>query len=185
MTSFRGFAPLAFGLAALVALTACPSQSHRIPKSELYALAQEPPEQRGERVRVVQSLGGADEPPQPAPHVRAGVSVYVVAPLWVDGTPHHHRYRGGGASHGGGVAGGSGRGLARAQKEDAKSWLVIGAIVAGALALTEGIRYDGWVKLHPMQPVHLWGPYGEDTWMPPATVTPGVRTEQRRRGTNA
>ena len=43
-----------------------------------------------------------------------------------------------------------------------------------ALAFTEGVRYDGWVKVHPMQPVHLWGPYGEYTWMPLAHVTPDV-----------
>src|SRR5215216_3193702 len=93
MTSLRRLLLDGLAVAALLAVTGCPSQSHRIPKSELYALSQTPPESRGERVRVVQSLGSTDEPPQPAPHVRGGVSVVVVAPIWVDGTPHHHRYR--------------------------------------------------------------------------------------------
>lgn len=175
MTSFRRLPPVALAMASLIPLTGCPSQSHRIPKSELYALSQTPPESRGERVRVIQSLGDSDTPPQPAPPVRASVSVYVAAPIWVGGTPRYHRYRGGPAR--GGAVGGSrfgGGGVARAQKEEAKAWLVVAAVVAGALALTEGIRYDGWAKLHPMQPVHLWGPYGEYTWMPLAHVTPDV-----------
>jgi hypothetical protein len=175
MTSLRRLLLDGLAVAALLAVTGCPSQSHRIPKSELYALSQTPPESRGERVRVVQSLGSTDEPPQPAPHVRGGVSVVVVAPIWVDGTPHHHRYRQSGPSRASG--GGSrfgGRNLAGSQKQEAKAWLVVAAVVAGALAFTEGIRYDGWVKLHPMQPVHLWGPYGEYTWMPLAHVTPEV-----------
>jgi len=176
MKSLRPFLPLGLAMAALLPLTACPGPSYRIPKSELYALSQTPPETRGEHVRVVQSLGDADTPPQPAPPVRAGVSVYVVAPIWIDGTPHHHRYhdRGPRRVNGGGGGGFGGRDLARGQKQEAKAWLVVAAVVAGALALTEGIRYDGWVKLNPMQPVHLWGPYGEYTWMPLAHLTPDV-----------
>src|SRR5690606_27728348 len=46
--------------------------------------------------------------------------------------------------------------------------------VAGALVFTEGTRYDGWVGLHPMHPVHLYGPGGEYTWMPLAHLTPEV-----------
>lgn len=167
-------APLVPALLLLLPTTGCPSANHRIPRGELLALSESPPETRGERVRVVQSLGNADEPPAPAPPVRTSVAVYVAAPLWIDGTPHHHRHRtvrhrsaGGGAVFGG-------RNVAKGAKEEAKAWLVVAAVVAGALALTEGIRYDGWVKVHPMQPVHLWGPYGEYTWMPLAHVTPDV-----------
>ncbi|HLU65108.1 MAG TPA: hypothetical protein VKZ63_02460, partial [Kofleriaceae bacterium] len=60
------------------------------------------------------------------------------------------------------------------KKETGKAWLVVAAVAAGALALTEGIRYDGAVAVHPMHPVHLWGPYGEYTWMPLAHITPEV-----------
>jgi hypothetical protein len=174
MTSLRRLQTLALAVVGLIPLTGCPSQNHRIPKSELYALSQTPPESRGEHVRVIQSLGDSDTPPQPAPPVRASVSVYVAAPIWVGGTPRHHRHTGGGAVRGGSPGGGGGRGLANAQKQEAKAWLVVAAVVAGALALTEGIRYDGWTRLHPMQPVHLFGPYGEYTWMPLAHVTPDV-----------
>jgi len=165
--------PYVFALALLVT-TGCPSASHRVSRGELLELAQQPPENRGENVRVVQSLGGADQPPEPAPRVRAGVSVYVAAPIWVGGSPRYHRHRAPRAhSSGGGIVNRRSN-VARAQKEEAKVWLVVAAVVAGALAFTEGVRYDGWVKLHPMHPVHLWGPYGEYTWMPLAHVTPDV-----------
>jgi hypothetical protein len=177
MRRSRRFLPIAIALACLVPLTGCPSTNHRISHSELLELSHRPPGARGERVRVVQSLGDADEPPQPAPPVRAGVAVYVAAPIWVGGSPRYHRH---GTSSvyrraDGSVVRRSSRGdVARAKKDEAKAWLIIAAVAAGALALTEGIRYDGWVRLHPMHPVHLWGPYGEYTWMPLAHVTPDV-----------
>jgi hypothetical protein len=174
MKSLKSSLLVGVAVAALVPLTGCPGPSYRIRKSELVALSQKPPETRGDQVRVVQSLGSADTPPQPAPRVRGGVSVYVAAPIWIGGTPHHHRHRGPSRVGGSGGGGFGGRNLAGRQKEDAKAWLVVAAVVAGALALTEGIRYDGWVKVDPMQPVHLWGPYGEYTWMPLAHVTPDV-----------
>jgi hypothetical protein len=175
-SSLRRFGLPAIALATLLPTTGCPSASHRVTRGELLELTRQPPETRGERVRVVQSLGGADQPPEPAPRVRAGVSVYVAAPIWVGGSPRYHRYRGSGRGYRGDGGGGFYKrsNVARGQKEEAKAWLIVAGVVAGALALTEGIRYDGWVKVHPMQPVHLWGPYGEYTWMPLAHVTPDV-----------
>ena len=55
---------------------------------------------------------------------------------------------------------------AKANKDEAKWWIVVAALTGGVLALTEGFRWDGWVSMHPMQPVHLYGPSGEYTWMP-------------------
>jgi hypothetical protein len=164
--------PLAVILAA--ALGGCASQSHRIPREDLMVLAQTDPSARGAKVRVIQGLGNELDPP-PAPRASGGVDVVVVAPIWVDGTPHHHGHvHGGGGGGGGPTSPGGGSQLAKAKKEDAKALLVVAAVVAGALALTEGLRYDGWVRLHPMHPVHLYGPYGEYTWMPLAQVTPDV-----------
>lgn len=165
---------------ASLALTSagCPNENYRIKRSELMALSQQPPEMRASRVRVVQGLGDQDTPPEPAPPVSGSVSVVVVAPIWVGGTPRRHNYASGPVhqhSHGG--VGGPSRGggnVAQANKESAKAALIIGAIAATALAVTEGVRYDGWVAVHPMHPVHLWGPYGEYTWMPLAEVTPEV-----------
>ncbi len=163
---------------ALLAVTSagCPNENYRIKRDELMALSQQPPETRSTRVRVVQGLGDQDTPPEPAPQVRGGVSVIVVAPIWVGGTPHRHNYasRGPVNQHSHGGVPGRGGNVAAANKESAKAALVIGAIAATALAFTEGVRYDGWVAVHPMHPVHLWGPNGEYTWMPLADVTPEV-----------
>jgi hypothetical protein len=79
----------------------------------LMALSPHPPETRSTRVRVVQGLGDQDTPPEPAPRVRGGASVIIVAPIWVGGTPRRHSH---GApvqhSHGGGGFKGGGSNLA-------------------------------------------------------------------------
>jgi hypothetical protein len=159
----------------------CLSRSHRISHTELVRLSHVAPEQRGEKVRVVQNLGHQEDPPE-ANHVHAGVGVYVEAPIWVDGTPRHHQNTGtGGTStgsgnvHPGGKSSGKGvgnmvSGKGDSKKADAKAWFVLAAIAAGALAVTEGARYDGWVRVHPMMPVHLFGPYGEYTVLPLASI---------------
>ena len=53
---------LAVTLAALVIGTGCGSQSYRIPNHELYRLSMLPPEQRGQRVRVVQETHETEVP---------------------------------------------------------------------------------------------------------------------------
>jgi hypothetical protein len=170
---------LPFLAVALLALTSagCPNQNYRLKRGELMALSQQPPETRSSRVRVVQGLGDQDTPPEPAPRVRGGASVIIVAPIWVGGSPRRHNHGGGGVhSHGAGGGGfkGGGSNVAASKKESAKVVLILAAIAAGALAVTEGVRYDGWVGVHPMHPVHLWGPNDEYTWMPLAEVTPEV-----------
>jgi hypothetical protein len=128
--------------------TGCLSSTHVIPHDDLVALAQTPPEQRGERVRVIQGFSGADEPPS-APHVGVGVGVIVTDPVPVTpvGAPNPYN-------------------TAKGSKEQAKWWIVVAAITGVVLAATEGMRWDGWVAMHPEQPVHLYGPYGEYTWVP-------------------
>ena len=143
-------------LAILITSPACLSKSHVIPQGELQKLAQTDPQVRGQRVRVLQSFAGQSEPP-PAPRVDNGPNVGVVV---VDPTP-------------GPVARSTLRGgSAKSAKENAKAWLVIAAAVAVGAALTEGARYDGWVELHPMHPVHLFGWDGRYQWVPLAQLTP-------------
>ena len=161
-------------LAALSLSAGCASSSHTIPQGELMDLSQRPPEERGKSVRVIQDLGG-EAPPSHAPPVGARASVYVAAPIWVGGTPRaRHSPRASGShqvvSHSSSRFGG----LAEARKGSAKAWYVVAAVVAGALVFTEGIRYDGWVDVHPMHPVHLYGYDGSYTWMPLAHITPDV-----------
>ena len=47
---------------ALLSTTACLSTSHRVSKGELQKLVTVAPEQRGDQVRVVQSIGSSDDP---------------------------------------------------------------------------------------------------------------------------
>lgn len=166
---------LALPVAIVVAATTgCASTAYHIPKKDLMALAQTPPAERGKHVRVIQGLGSEDAPPE-APHAHAGVAVIVEEPIWVGGAPRYRHRAEPVVDHRTGPGpqlGGSD--LAKAKKDDAKEWLVVAAVVAGALALTEGMRYDGWAELSPMHPVHLYGPGGEYTWMPLADVTPDV-----------
>ncbi len=165
--------------------TGCLSTSHRVSKGELMKLSQVAPEQRGEKVRVVQGVGNSEGPPR-AERVNNNTVVVVHSPVWVDGRPHHHghHHEGSATSHtntgGGTVGGGSGGGksnsggtnLAKGKKDSAKALLVLAAAAAVGLAATEGARYSGWVKLHPMHPVHLYGQYGEYTVLPLAHIDP-------------
>ncbi len=157
----------AISLAAMLA-TGCLSSAHRISKGNLQQIAQAPPEQRSQRVRVVQAFHG-DEPPKAQPV--SGTTVVVVG----GGHHHHDERRGGGHGGGGGRAGGStpapGKG-AKAASKDSKAWIILAAAVAVGLAVTEGTRFDGWVDLHPMHPVHLYGPYGQYRMVPMAQLTP-------------
>jgi len=131
---------------ALLLATGCLSSVHEIPRNDLRQLANQDPNTRGQRVRVIQQFAGREAPPRAQP-VRAGATVYVSVPV---GHSHH--------SHSGGGL----RRLKGADKaDDAKALIVVAAIVAVAVAATEGARYDGWVELHPMHPVHIYGPYGE------------------------
>jgi len=166
---------LGFSLAS----AGCLSSSHRIGKSELLRLSRTAPEQRGNHVRVVQSVGGREAPPRAEP-VQSTTVVYVESPVWVDGSPRRHDYyensrASASTSTGGGNVGGghhhSRFGNVAAGKKDAgKALLIIAAAAAVGLAFTEGARYDGWVKVHPMQPVHLYGRYGGYTVLPLAQI---------------
>lgn len=166
---------------ALVALGAvsgagCLSSTHRIPNDELLALSHMEPAARAGSVRVVQNLGHQSEPP-PAPQVHTHTHVVIGGPVWVGGHPERRGPNAVITSEDGSsrsVAPARGGDVADSKKEDAKVLLVLAAIAAGALAVTEGARYDGWVQLHPMHPVHLYGADGYYTWMPLADVTPDV-----------
>ena len=71
---------------ALVAAmaTGCLGNTHVIPRGELQSLAQQDPQTRGERVRVVQQFIAADDPPAAVP-VQGGfhAGVHVSVPVHV------------------------------------------------------------------------------------------------------
>src|SRR5690606_31876438 len=69
---------------------------------------------------------------------------------------------------------------AKSASDRAAFWIIVAAAAAVGLAATEGARYDGWVELHPMHPVHLYGWDGQYRQMPLAYVAPGGATWSRR-----
>lgn len=153
----------------------CLQSTHKIPRGELQRLSMLPPEERGQSVRVIQDLGG--EQPPAAGRVDAGTRVDVIIfpeiHIGGGGRPPPRPPEGvrpGGSGH---SSGGGGGGLAGMKADEAWVLVLIAATFAIVLAATEGSRYDGWVALHPMHPVHLWGPGGY-TVLPLAHIDPGT-----------
>ena len=157
---------VAAGLAMSLAASGCVSQTYRIPPAELARLAATPPDQRGQSVRVVQELANAEEPAE-SPHVAVGAEVVIVPGPVMHPEPTRPspppRGTGGGNffnSHRGDNA-----------KAEAIAYLALAVTALVVLAATEGERYDGWIQMHPMMPVHLWGPGGY-TVLPLAQIDP-------------
>jgi hypothetical protein len=148
--------PIAIAVAIAVAQAGCLSQTYKIPRRELTRLAETPPEQRGAGVRVVQEFGTADAPP-PAGRVSTSTQIVIVGGV---GTHHHHGGGGPRPAPGGPRPGGPRGSLAKNKSDEAWVWVVLAAGAAVGLAVTEGARYDGWVEVHPMHPVHVYGPWG-------------------------
>jgi hypothetical protein len=169
---------IAVVMAGLLVGTGCAANSYRIPSSELQRLAQLPPEQRSQRVLVSQELTDTEVVPAqpvnseteivwiPDIHVSAGFSGGVHGGR--AGVPVSGHSAGGGG--GGGVHGLSGGGSDG--KAAAVAVLVIAAVILVAAAGIEGSRFDGWVRLHPMHPVHLIGKDGSQAIMPLAWIDP-------------
>jgi len=152
---------LSSALAIVAALSGlgCLSNTYTVRQKELQRLVTVAPEKRGEKVEVVQRVG-ADEAPSAEP-VESRTSVVVVGVLPLPGPgPHHHH-------HGGAVAPASRSPNASADKSAAVALAaVVGIGTTIALAATEGARYDGWVRVHPMHPVHLRFNDGSYEWLP-------------------
>jgi hypothetical protein len=155
----------AVAVASAFLTAGCLTGTYKIPHDDLMRIAQTPPAERGRDVRVVQNVLGQDEPPV-GPRVESNTVIIV------DGGGGDGNY-GGGSQGGSGVRPGGGSGQsAKLAADDGKAWLIIGAIVAVTFAATEGARYDGYVSVHPMQHVHLYGPYGEYMHVPLAQLSP-------------
>jgi hypothetical protein len=161
-------------LALALPATGCLSDTYRIPRGELARLSTAPPEQRSQRVRVVQQFATSETPP-PAQPVTASTQIVIVGGISTGPSHRHHRptpVRAGGGPRGGG-------GLAKSKSDEAWVWVVLAAGAAIGLAATEGARYDGWLRLHPMHPVHVWGPWGYAV-VPLAQLDPGTASVTER-----
>jgi hypothetical protein len=171
----------------------CTSTSYTIRGPELVRLAALPPELRGEHVRVAQELSDVDVGPR-AP-VTAETQVVFFPQIEVSGPEDHRRVSGWGPSvggggpgggqarivtggHGGGVHGGSGLHLGGGGggggdgRAEAIALLVVAAVALVTAAEIEGSRYDGYVQLHPMHPLYLFGRDGSTAVMPLAWLDP-------------
>jgi hypothetical protein len=161
--------------AMVAAVSGCLSTTHEVPLEELYRLSYEPEEEWSAAVRVKQQYSHQSEPP-PAPRVHAGTTVVIDGPVSVGGQPRPAGRPGGAASNASSTA----SNLAELKAESAKALLIAAAAVGVGLAATRGARYDGWVELHPMHPVHLVGPAGEYTYVPLSQITPDTADWARR-----
>jgi hypothetical protein len=148
--------------ALVAAMTAgCLGNTHVIPRGELQSLAQQDPQTRGERVHVVQQFVAADDPPAADP-VQGGfhAGVHVSVPVHVGPTRHSHPRNPPPPSVDPPGPKSSSSAPAKASADDAYVWVIAAAAAAVVLAATEGVRFNGWVRMHPMHPVHLYGPGG-------------------------
>jgi hypothetical protein len=150
--------------AVAIFASGCLGTAYRVPRRELIRLSETPAEQRGNQVRVIQGFAGDDGPP-PAPGVHGHTTVVVY---------------GGGGVRGGGPRNVAGLGKAASKADDSKAWLILAGIAAVGLAATEGARFDGWARLHPMHPVHIYGPNGEYSWVPLAQLDPNTAMWARK-----
>ncbi len=163
--------------------TGCLSNEYRIPRAELQRLASLPPDERGQRVRLVQEMGERrDTPPAPVPQAYGEFHVeiqgYIAlpsgrsrpAPRAAPAAPRTGSWRGGGG--GGGnltlPSGGSGEELVVL----AIVVFTVALLAATGLVVTEGMRFDGYTALPPTQPVHLKTGGGQELVVPLASLAP-------------
>ena len=160
-------------LLLLVALHggACLSSRYSVRAEALQELAAQPPASRGQRVRVVQGIGGDEAPPAYVVTVGVDPSLLAVgvasASVGVQTRTAQDPTRP--SSGGPGVRGGSGRSAA---------WVVAAVVVAATvgvfvLAGVEGARFDGWIATSPDEPVYLDTP-GAVTVLPLSALTPAL-----------
>ncbi|MBS1120903.1 MAG: hypothetical protein H6Q90_3131 [Deltaproteobacteria bacterium] len=155
---------IAVVLAAVTFGGGCAANSYQIPSSELRRLSMVPPETRGQRVRVIQELGGTEV--APAERVGPDTQIILIPNINFSPGPRHHRRGGGGIGKIGGGSGGSGSD----NKAAAIAVIVLAAVALVAVAGIEGSRFDGYARLHPMHPVHLIGKDGQYAVMPLAWI---------------
>ena len=166
---------LAVVMAGLLVGTGCAANSYQIPNSELQRISMLPPEARAQHVLVSQEITGTDV--SNAEPVGDQTQIIFIPEIHVGGTySGGTRGAGGFADHrtggGGGIGGMHLGGGGSDGKAAAVAIIILAAFALVAVGAVEGSRYDGWVRLHPMMPVHLIGKDGSQTVMPLAWIDP-------------
>ena len=153
----------------------CAANSYRIPTGELERIANTAPEQRGQKVRVIQEIGSGTVTNQ-TEQVGPNTQLIFIPQINITTGPRYTRGGGGGGVGGRGGGGGSKLGGGGGSGSDGKAiaiviivLAVVGVFIAAGV---EGSRFDGYAQLHPMHPVHLIGKDGGYTIMPLAWIDP-------------
>lgn len=165
---------LAITLAASL-IGGCAANSYRIPNGELERIASQAPEQRGQKVRVIQEIGSGTVTNN-TETVGPNTQIVFIPQINISTGPRYTRGNGGVVGGGGGGGGGVkiGGGGGSDGKAAAIAVIVLAAIGIFVLAGVEGSRFDGYAQLHPMHPVHLIGKDGGYTIMPLAWIDPAA-----------
>jgi hypothetical protein len=163
---------LAVVLAGSLIASGCAVNSYKIPPDELARLARVPPEARGEHVRVVQEIVASEVPA--APPVTRETEVVIAPQIDVAVGVHGPVHAGFGGGWSSGLRNGKIGGLGKDSKSSAVSLLFAAATALVTAAVVEGMRFDGWARLHPMHPVHLIGHDGSYTVVPLAWLDPSA-----------
>jgi hypothetical protein len=106
---------------------------------------------------------GPPPPPRSGGHSSAGSGSHTESPT-----------SGGSSSHGSSSKSSS---KGNASEEGAivvAAAVVTGVAIATGLAVSEGARYDGWVSVHPEEPLHLKLNSGRTQWVPLSALTPDL-----------
>ena len=124
--------PSRIGFTLLLAvLPGCLTNQYAIPRQELVRIARLPADRRADSVRVIENVG---MPPAP----QSGVGIDARTNIHYSSSTS-----GGGKSSKGGAT------------AVLAAVVVAGAAVGVALALSEGLRYDGWARLAPKETIRL------------------------------
>src|SRR3990172_3405335 len=147
-------------LAGLLAIltSGCLGPLYRVDQDELHRLSRLPPDRRGENVRVVQQFGNRERPPSGGgAHVGVGVGVVVVGGGGGPGPPGHSRHP---------------PTPVASKQAGGAALMILAAGTAVGLAFSEGSRWDGWTRVHPEHPLHLYGRHGGHLYVPLAALSP-------------
>jgi hypothetical protein len=164
----RSLSVLGSAAGVLMASSGCLSQSYEVSAPELARIAQLPAEERGERVRVTQQTSfGNDLRDRSLPSTDAEIALLIET----QGDPRYHaRDRRRRASH---------HDVAFDQNSDddsdadgaaeealAAAVVIVAAAATAALTVgvTEGARFDGWMRTPEQHPVLLVDRWGRQRW---------------------
>jgi hypothetical protein len=160
----RSLSVLGSAAGALLASLGCLSQSYEVSAPELARIAQLPAEERGESVRVTQQTSfGNDLRDRSLPSTDADIALLIAT----QGDPlHHAAARSRRASHHDVAFDDDSDADGAAEEALAAAVVIVAAAATAALTVgvTEGARFDGWMRAPEQHPVLLVDRWGRQRW---------------------